>query len=258
MKINISIIGSGNMASHLAKQFKLRGIELLNIYARDISKATLLSELIGAKPIDNLKDLIFDPDFLIIAIKDDAIEELAKYIDISPNTIVCHTSGTVSSETLKQFKNHGVFYPLQTFTKSKSVDFQQIPICVHGNTSQSLERLEKLAKLLSNRVYPMNNQQRSVLHLAAVFINNFINHTLGITQDICSSNDIPFEVLNPLLMETISKAEKQNAFEIQTGPAVRNDEQTLSKHLDLLKSHPEYAELYRLFTQMIQKKHLSN
>lgn len=258
MKISISIIGSGNMAYHLARQFKLCGIKLLNIYARDIKKATLLSESVGAKPIDKLKDLINDPDFLVLAIKDDAIEQVAKNINISPSTIICHTSGTISSETLNHFENYGVFYPLQTFTQSNSVDFQQIPICIHTNNPQSLKRLEKMARLLSNKVYLMNDQQRSVIHLAAVFINNFINHTLGITQDICRSNNIPFEILNPLLLETISKAEKNNPFEIQTGPAVRNDDQTLSKHLDLLKGHPEYAELYRLFTQMIQKKHLSN
>ena len=162
-----------------------------------------------------------------------------------------HTSGGVALEKISNHNRRGVFYPLQTFTKGKAVDFKTIPICIETEFSADLKILKKIAKSISDKMYIINSEQRKALHVAAVFVNNFTNHLYQIGNQICEENNIPFEVLHPLIQETAEKIKELSPSEAQTGPALRNDTKTIEKHIDFLEN-PEYKKLYQLLTQSIQ------
>lgn len=162
-----------------------------------------------------------------------------------------HTSGSTDINVLDSKNRKGVFYPLQTFTKNKSVDFSQIPICIETEVPSDFEIIEKLAKSVSNSVYLINGNQRKALHVSAVFVCNFANHLFTIGNTICVENNIPFEILQPLIKETAEKIQSLSPSEAQTGPAIRNDQKTIEKHIDFLTNENQ-KEIYKILTKSIQ------
>ena len=245
--IRVSIIGSGNVAQHLIVAFsKTTDIELVQVFARkDAAVAHLTSP---DKIYTNFNDIIA-ADLFIIAITDDAITEVSAAIPFS-NELVVHTSGSVSIEAINNKNRPGVFYPLQTFSKSKEVDFKTIPICIETKNENDFQILKKVAKSISNTVYKINSEQRKALHIAAVFVSNFVNHLYQIGNDICIENDLPFDILKPLIQETANKILTLSPYQAQTGPAKRKDSQTINAHLSFL-SDDNQKEIYKMLTKSI-------
>lgn len=246
--IKVVIIGSGNVAHHLIEAFaKSKKVEVIQVFARQKESVTPLFD--SNKITSNYTELAL-ADLYIIAISDDAISTVSSQITFE-NRLVVHTSGTVSINSLDSKNRKGIFYPLQTFTKNKAVDFSQIPICLESENETDFELLKNVAESISNAVFKINSQQRKVLHVSAVFVNNFVNHLYQIGNEICIENDVPFEILKPLILETANKVMSLSPKEAQTGPAKRNDTKTIEAHLDLLSTENQ-ATIYKILTQSIQ------
>ena len=244
--ISVVILGSGNLAFHLIKNFlKIDEIDLKQVYSRNLKTLEIFKN-----KVEIIDDLHFlkEADVTIVSVSDDAIEKVSSSIK---NSLVVHTSGSVEMDALKNITNKGVFYPLQTFSKEKEVNFDGIPFCLEAEHKNDLIILEKLATLLKGRIYHLNSDQRKRIHVAAVFVNNFTNHMYAMAQDICELHNVPFSILYPLISETSKKIRNLSPFEAQTGPAKRNDELTIKKHLNLLNQHQQ--ELYLKITQSIQE-----
>ncbi|MFN9114489.1 MAG: Rossmann-like and DUF2520 domain-containing protein, partial [Bacteroidota bacterium] len=160
-------------------------------------------------------------------------------------------SGTLPITALSKKNRRAVFYPLQTFSRVRSVDFTTIQICLETEFHEDYEVLQTLAHVLSEKTYPINSEQRRALHVAAVFVNNFVNQMYQVGFEICAENNISFEILKPLINETAEKIKLMTPLEAQTGPAKRNDEKTIKSHLDFLQNKERQA-LYKLLTQTIQ------
>jgi len=251
--MRISIIGSGNVATHLAAAFKNAGHRMVQVYSRDMQNAALLAYHVGAEPIDDLNQVNPETDIFIISVKDDAIISTAKILSKHQKLIV-HTSGATDLSSLSAFtSNAGVFYPLQTLSKNKEVDFFTVPLCIEGADEKIISELEQLAQTISNHVYRINSEQRKILHLAAVFACNFPNYLYSIAQQLLAKHNMEFELLRPLILETAQKVQNHLPAEVQTGPAIRNDENTMAIHLQMLDDEPELKKLYDVLSQAIIK-----
>lgn len=246
--IKITLIGSGNVAQHLIKAFaKSELVEIAQVFSR--KKETLASLIEFDKIVDDFQDLK-EADLYIIAVTDNAISEVSAQLPFN-NQLVVHTSGTASIDTLDAKNRKGVFYPLQTFSKNKEVDFSVIPICLEAENTFDFRVLDTVAKSISKAVFPINSEQRKALHVAAVFVNNFTNQLYQIGQEICEENKVPFEILKPLIQETADKINTLNPTEAQTGPAKRNDSTTIEAHLEYLTNENQ-KNIYKILTQSIQ------
>lgn len=244
----VSIIGSGNVAQHLIAVFsKSNEIELVQVLSRKKEKVAHLIH--SNKIITEIQDLV-ETDLIIIAVSDDVIAEVSAQIPFK-NQLVVHTSGGVLLDSLDDKNRKGVFYPLQSFSKNKVVDFKTIPICLEAENPTDYQLLDKVAKTISDSVYTINSNQRKALHIAAVFSNNFVNHLYEISNEICVENQIPFEILKPLIKETADKIMTLSPKEAQTGPAKRNDITTIENHITFL-SDQNHKDIYNLLTQSIQ------
>jgi len=251
--MRISIIGSGNVATHLGAAFKNAGHRIVQVYSRDIQNASLLAYHAGAEPIDDLNQLNPETDLFIISVNDDAIITIAKVL-AKHQKLTVHTSGATDLEALSAIiPTAGVFYPLQTLSKNKEVDFFAVPLCIEGVDEEVTTKLEQLARTISNNVYRINSAQRKILHLAAVFACNFPNYLYGVAQQLLAKHQMGFEMLRPLILETAQKVQEHLPAEVQTGPAVRNDENTMAAHLQMLNDEPELKTIYSLLSQGIIK-----
>jgi predicted short-subunit dehydrogenase-like oxidoreductase (DUF2520 family) len=202
-----------------------------------------------AEPVSHVEDIVEDADLYLLCVSDTSIAEVAQKLK-HINGIVAHTSGSVPMEVLNDNKDFGVFYPLQTF-KDSEVNFDKIPILCEGNSGPTEAALMSLAFELSARVYSLNSEQRQKLHVAAVMANNFTNYLFAKAFEFCAENGIPFEILHPLILETARKATLGNPAEFQTGPANRNDESTITRHLELI-ADPKLRALYASISKNIQ------
>ncbi|MTH16811.1 Rossmann-like and DUF2520 domain-containing protein [Flavobacterium sp. LC2016-01] len=246
--IQLSIIGSGNVAQHLIKAFaKSEAVEIMQVFSR--KKEALLPLVDERKIITDFASLK-PADLYIIAVSDNAIAEVSEQFPFE-NRLVVHTSGAAPITTLNFKNRRGVFYPLQTFSKNKAVDFSAIPMCLEAENSSDFDLLEKTAERISNAVFAINSEQRKALHVAAVFVNNFTNHLYQIGQEICDEHNVPFEVLKPLIHETAEKIGTLDPTDAQTGPAKRNDTKTIQAHLDYLTNENQ-KNIYKILTQSIQ------
>ena len=246
--IKVVIIGSGNVAQHLIKAFaKSAIIDVIQVFSRQ--KEAVTSLLDSNKITNNFNDLA-EADLYIIAVSDDAIAKVSSQLPFK-NRLVVHTSGSVSLDALDKKNRKGSFYPLQTFSKKAYIDFSQIPIFLESENETDDKVLKSVAEMISEKVYKINSEQRKALHVSAVFVNNFVNHLYQIGNEICIENKVPFEVLKPLILETANKIMTLSPKEAQTGPAIRNDEQTIASHLDFL-SDENQKNIYKILTQSIQ------
>ena len=244
--ISVVILGSGNVASQLIQAFlKIDTINLKQVYTRNQKDINTLKD-----SIDTTNDisLLKQADITIIAVSDDAISSISSHIK---NSFVVHTSGSVDMKSLNNIGRKGVFYPLQSFSKKKLVDFKNIPICLESETNEDLLKLEELVSLLQSKSYILSSHQRKKIHVAAVFANNFSNHMYTIANEICEKYNIPFDILHPLIEETSNKIKNLTPEKAQTGPAKRNDAETIENHLNLLSEKQQ--EIYLKITQSIQE-----
>jgi len=250
--MKIVLLGSGNVATHLAKALKSKGEEIVQVYSQNLDNAILLAQSIATESIGDLNEIKQNADLYIISVKDDAIESVAKSLK-NVTGLVVHTSGTTDINILSsQVTKAGVFYPLQTFSKEKEVSFENIPLCIEANDESQLTILSNLAAKISREVYKLNGEKRKVLHLAAVFACNFPNHLYALANEILSQNGLDFEIIRPLIAETADKVMSNLPENVQTGPAVRADESTLNKHLSMLTDMPELQNIYQTLSDSIK------
>ncbi|WP_298761676.1 Rossmann-like and DUF2520 domain-containing protein [uncultured Psychroserpens sp.] len=249
--ISVVILGAGNVAHHLYKAFVSsetvsvkqrynRHIKSLEAYKTDVAITDDLNQLVEA-------------DIYIIAVSDDAIAELSEQLPFE-NRFVVHTSGSVSAYDLDKKNRRGVFYPLQTFSKSANIDFSQVPICLETLMKKDYMALKNLASAISTITKRVNSDQRAALHLAAVFVNNFTNQLYRVAHEITESQGAEFDLLKPLILETANKVQDHSPYKAQTGPAKRNDKKTIKRHLKLLDNE-HHKDLYKLLTASIKNTH---
>ena len=249
---NAVIIGAGNLATQLALALNEKGIPVNQVYSRKIKSASELAEKVNASFTGDLSQLIPEADLYVIAVKDSAIPEVLENLRLNETRLIVHTAGSVPMNVIDGFSlNYGVFYPLQTFSKSRKIDFSNIPICIEANHPANLMKLQELAEKLSDNVHQINSGERKTLHLAAVFTNNFVNHLYAIGADILHDKKLSFDLLKPLIHETASKIETLQPAEAQTGPARRNDQRIIRAHLKMLQDKPEYQKIYSFVTESI-------
>ena len=247
--IKIVVLGAGNVGTHLFRVFtQAKEVHVVQWYNRSLENIKQYPKEVAIT--DQLGHLE-EADVYLVALSDDAIPITAN--ELAPlKGIVAHTAGSVPMDVLKHHTNQGVFYPLQTFSKNRAVDFKSIPICIEANNDQNKETLTKLAHAIGENIHYINSTQRMGLHTAAVFVNNFTNHLYQVGAQICEEQEVPFDLLRPLIAETAVKIESITPKEAQTGPALRNDKTTLQKHMDQL-SNPVFKNLYLTLTESIQK-----
>lgn len=251
--MKIVIIGAGRIAWHLGKRLKGKGLPVAQVVSRTAENAETLAEALNARWSDQPSDLIPDADWVIIAVRDDAIEGVAAALGPHIETaLVTHTSGGTAGAVLSRyFERYGVFYPLQSFSLEHTPVWSKIPFCVDARSEEDVLMLKKIAKTIGNLVYRVNDEQRALLHVAAVFANNFANRCFAIAEKILDEKNLPFELLHPLMEETLAKALQDSPARMQTGPAMRGDADTVRRHLLLLAAHPDWQEIYREMSESI-------
>lgn len=253
--MKIALIGAGNVGWHLAKTLDATQHQVTAVYSRTAAtREALAQQLNHALPIDNLNLTLYNIDVVLLAVSDAALAEVTQELAVRAGTIVCHTSGSQPLTVLQpiQGARTGVFYPLQTFTKSKPVNLTHTPFLLEAADEETLGELQQLAAALSDTVLPISSSARKQLHLAAVFACNFTNHLLGISRELLEMANLPPDLLQPLIQETVDKALQRHPFLVQTGPAIRRDQNVLQAHLGMLQQYPQHQELYRQLTQSIQ------
>jgi predicted short-subunit dehydrogenase-like oxidoreductase (DUF2520 family) len=249
--MNIVLLGSGNVATQLGRAFKLAGQDIVQVWSRDIEHARELADNLAATAISDFDYLDRKADLYIISVKDEAINELARELKVS-NKLIVHTSGSTGIDVLEgSSSKYGVLYPLQTFSKTKVVDFRQIPFAIEGNTPEVTSTIHAIADRLSERVIELSSEQRKSLHIAAVFACNFSNHLYALGQELMKEQNLDFDLLRPLIAETAAKVQSNDPLKMQTGPASRGDQETIDAHLDLLKNNPEIQDIYKKLSQSI-------
>ena len=245
--VSVVIIGSGNVANHLISAFaKSDTVDVIQVFARN---PKTVSALISPEKIVGSYPEITEADLYIVSVSDNSVASVSQNLAFH-NRLVVHTSGTIALTDLDARNRRGVCYPLQTFSKGKEVDFRLIPICLETENEADYQLLETVAQSISDNVFRIDSGQRKALHVAAVFVNNFVNHLYHIGHTICTENGIPFGILQPLILETAAKIGSLTPKEAQTGPAARNDSQTINAHLSFL-SDPDQKEIYKIITKSI-------
>lgn len=247
---SITLLGAGNLATHLAISLHQAGHTITQVFSKTKKSAQLLSNRLNCPYTTDLKSIL-PSDIAIIAVNDDAIKEVEKHIFFPK----IHTSGSTSIDCLNG-KNTGVLYPIQSFSKNKTVDLSETPICIEANNDMFLQQIETLARSLSTYVLPLESQQRGHLHLSAVMACNFSTLMYVLAEEICSKHAIPFDLLHPLIEETAKKVVDMNPSTALTGPAKRGDDSVMKQHAHLLESDQEKKQIYQLLSRSIAKRNL--
>jgi predicted short-subunit dehydrogenase-like oxidoreductase (DUF2520 family) len=249
--MRVSLIGSGNLATQLGIALYEKGHQIVQVWSRTAENAVELAVLLNCQYTNEISLINADSDIYIISVTDNAIEPVLSG-RFWGNKLVVHTSGSTPMELLSPYcENFGVFYPFQTFSKAKNVDFDRIPVCLEANTSQNLEILRDLAQSISNNIQLINSDQRQQIHIAAVFACNFVNHFYSIGEGLLREKGIGFDILKPLILETAAKIVDHSPESVQTGPAIRNDKEIINKHLTLLRNQPDLQTLYQQISDRI-------
>lgn len=257
--MKVVLIGSGNLATHLGHVLHESGDQIVQVWSRSLTHATRLADQLSASATDDWAQVDLQADVYLLLIRDTAIPMAAQQLtSLGIDQLVLHCSGATDLQALSSFRQHGVLYPVQSFSKDIPVDFKQIPLGVEANTPDAYARLNTLASPLSTRVFDCNSEQRLALHLSAVFVNNFSNALFQISHDLLTRHQLSFDLIKPILKETVDKALEHVPIEVQTGPAVRGDQATLEKHLKFLSTDPDWQLIYQQISALISKKKANN
>lgn len=247
----ISLIGAGNLATQLGMALRKAGLQFTQVYSRTAGSANALAEKLGCQAVCRLEDLTLDADLILFALKDDSLDSVLRQLPLD-GKLIAHTAGSLPMHVLALYSNrHAVFYPLQTFSKQREVDFAEIPFCLEASDAAILSELKELAARLSTRVEEISSEQRQSLHLAAVFTCNFVNHFYYLGQQVVEKLGVDFDLLKPLILETAAKVMEIKPFDAQTGPAKRFDETIINKHLKFLADQPNLQEIYSFVSRSI-------
>ena len=254
--MNIVIIGTGNTATVLGRKLKQAGHTIVQVAGRKPAPAVLLAAELNASSCTTAAGLHRDASLYLLAVSDNALAGIPKEWKL-PNRLLAHTAGSVSIEVLKGSSDtYGVFYPLQSLRREIR-EIPEIPLLVDGNNDTAREQLQSLALSISPHVSVAADEQRLQLHLAAVLVNNFTNHLYALAEKYCKENGLDFHYLLPLIKETATRLDRFSPQQLQTGPAIRNDTDTIARHLALLKEDDTLMEIYKLITKSIHTTHSS-
>ena len=245
--LKVSVLGSGNLGTHMVNLLNdASEVELVQWYSR--SK-------INHEEIEVTNDIkmLKNAEIYILCVSDDSISDLSNQL-IFNNKLVVHTSGSTAYESINRKNRRGVFYPLQSFSKTRKLNYSEIPICIEAENDLDLNILIDLCNKIGCGFHKINFEQRKNLHLAAVITNNFTNYLFSLSKEILSDQNLNFNILKPLINETVDKIHKLDPSESQTGPARRNDQNIIDMHIKMLKD-PEHQNLYKLISQMIKRKY---
>ncbi len=254
--MNIVVIGAGNVATHLAEALKNAGESIVQVFSRTEASAKALANRLQTAYTTDLNSILRNADIYIYALTDNALKDIIEKIS-NTHGIHLHTAGSVPMNIFSNHCQHfGVLYPLQTFTKTKKVDFSEVPLFIEASDEQTETTLHDLAQKISNKIYLTTSAEREKLHLAAVFACNFVNHMFTIADDLLGK--IPFSALTPLINETVKKAQTMPPAQAQTGPAQRGDTVTMTKHLQLLASNTDWQTIYQKISDDIVRQHANN
>jgi len=253
--MNISFLGAGKVASALAVRLKESGYHIERIISPGQKNGKTLAEICGAVWSDQ-PEFPDSTGIIIAAVPDNILENALAAVRCSSHTIVVHTAGSYGLEVFPDsITRKGVFYPLQTFSVGRKVDFKDLPFLIDAIEEEVASALTGLANSLGGRIFRIDASQRAFVHAAAVFICNFTNHMLAAGKRVADHSAIPFDIFDQLIRETVAKAVEIGPEAAQTGPAVRNDRNTIEKHLELLSFSPELKILYREVTASIINFH---
>ena len=251
--MKVTLIGAGNLATQLGKSLKKAGVIISQVYSRTEDSARTLGELLEAEWLTDIKALRDEADIYIFSVKDSVLCELISEVCKSRgDKLFLHTAGSMSMSCFEgKALRYGVFYPMQTFSKTKDVDFERVPVFIEGNSIETEDVIRSLANKLTQRVIRLSSADRKYLHLAAVWACNFTNYCYTVASDILGEHGIPFDVMLPLINETTEKIQKISPKEAQTGPAVRGDRNVMSKQLELMNGKEDLQELYKMLSKGI-------
>ncbi len=260
MSPNIVLIGAGNLATQLGSALKKAGFRIVQVYSRTRKSAEELALKLGCESTDSLGELARGAEVYLFSVKDDILESLlTQRSDWDSEALYLHTAGSMPMDVFRdKVQRYGVWYPLQTFSKYRTVDFAEIPCFIEGSSPEVLRQIRQLAQVLSTQVYEIDSAKRKHLHLAAVFACNFTNHLYAVAAEILQKQQIPFSVMLPLIEETVRKVGQLSPVQAQTGPALRYDRNVMNMQLELIKEHSDLQEIYRLLSVGIYKKNNNN
>lgn len=255
--MNLVFVGSGNTATVLAKKFYAAGHSILQVWSRNRDHAHQLATVTDAQPVNRLSDISRKADLVILAVADQALPEISSQLQLGELPVV-HTAGAVSREVLHGSSgNYGVLYPLQSLRKEMD-PLCEIPFLVDAVTPQLLQQLQQLALSVSSQVQQAGDGQRLSFHLAAVLVNNFTNHLYALADHLCREREVDFKLLLPLIYETALRLKQAPPELLQTGPALRKDQVTIQRHLDLLAANQPLQQLYSILTDSIFAMYAKN
>lgn len=251
--LHIVFIGAGNLATNLAKSLHQHHFKIDQVYSRTEDSAKLLANAVGAEYTTHLEDVLLHRDLYIISLRDGAFLELIPQImEQKSDALVVHTAGSIPMDVLTPYTQRcGVLYPMQTFSKSRAVEFDTIPFFIESNNEEDKDLLISIASELSSKVFEADSTQRKKLHLAAVFASNFANHMYSLSAEILQKYGLPFESMLSLIDETTRKVHQVQPHKAQTGPAIRNDQDVMNEHLNMLKDMPDIQAIYKLLSSSI-------
>lgn len=261
--MKIILIGAGNLATNLGKALKKAGYNILQVYSRTATSAETLATVLGCPATTDLTAIDNRADVYILSIKDKALRkvigELTRALISSgadlAEKVFLHTAGSMPLGVFKDNAPHyGVFYPMQTFSKAREVDFSIIPTFIEWSDETARTLLSALAQSVTRRVYPLSTADRKYLHLSAVWACNFVNHCYDISAGILAAHHLPFDVMLPLIDEAAHKVHSLSPHDAQTGPAVRYDENVIAAQSALLADDPDLQQLYELLSKSIHRQ----
>ncbi|MCF2594245.1 DUF2520 domain-containing protein [Bacteroides caecigallinarum] len=250
---SIVLIGAGNVATHLGKAFHEAGCRIRMVYSRTKESARILAESIGCPYTTDITSIDNEADIYIVSLKDSVLDHiLPELVKCNSKALFVHTAGSVSIDIWKGLTHrYGVLYPMQTFSKQRDINFDNVHFFIEANTEEDTELLIKTASLISRHIFKASSEQRKYLHISAVFACNFANHMYSICEHLLTSHGLPFSAMLPLIDETAEKVHHLSPVSAQTGPAQRDDHNIMNNHLSLLKDEPEIAELYLRISENI-------
>ena len=256
--MRISLIGAGRVATHLGRVLLKRGHEIVQVYSRDVNHAEALASGISADAVSEIAQLNTYIDLAIIAVSDQAISQVIEQLsNVLNDVLIVHTSGSTNLSVLTQYHSRsGVFYLLQTFSFERDVDWANTPLFIEASSEQDSQLLNTLAGQISQRVYLYSSEQRLSLHLAAVFACNFSNYCYDMAKQVVDAKQVDFSLLYPLILETAKKATAHDPRQVQTGPAMRGDQNILNMHQQMLvdSDREDLQQCYQMMSEQISKR----
>ena len=253
-KTSISIVGSGNVGTHMAIALHAAGYHIHQLLSRSFDHAQTLAARVEAQPVSRPDQLDSHVGFCLLCVADDVLYDFALDLRL-PQTVVAHTSGTTPASVLKRIsRHHGVMWSPQTFVRDIAMDYTRLPLCIEGSTPTALKTVEEVASSISPCIYHLTLDQRRIAHLGAVLVSNFTNAINASAQELMDAAGLDFAMLRPLAEQTLHKWDFGNLWAQQTGPARRGDTKTLDAQRRLLAHNPQLLDLYDRLTELIQSR----